>query len=229
MKNFFSKLILFWSEDRSLTVMLLLLLLFIFVFVPILSIGKGGQIFIKIIYSILLLTGILSVAKHKTYVVAASMLAVIGLFLNWLAQVKPLSQVLIANDFSVILFSLFFAILVLIKTFQPGDITFHRIEGSIVVYLFMGLVFAFTFHAIYLIEGSSSFNNIRDRDIKEFLYFSFTSLTTMGYGDITPVNSLARSFANLEGLVGQLYPAILIARLVSMEFESSSRRKKKSD
>jgi hypothetical protein len=66
-------------------------------------------------------------------------------------------------------------------------------------------------------------------DLKELLYFSFTSLTTMGYGDITPVHPLARSLANLEALIGQLYPAILIARLVSMEIESSARKEQKSE
>jgi len=50
------------------------------------------------------------------------------------------------------------------------------------------------------------------------MYFSLTTLTTMGYGDITPVNGIARSLSNLEALNGQLYPAILIARLVSLEF-----------
>ena len=70
-------------------------------------------------------------------------------------------------------------------------------------------------------------NNIFGTDLKEFLYFSLTSLTTMGYGDITPVYPLARSLANFEALIGQLYPAILIARLVTMEFESSSKRKEK--
>ena len=48
----------------------------------------------------------------------------------------------------------------------------------------------------------------------------------MGYGDITPVHPLARSLANSEALIGQLYPAILIARLVSMEFESSAKKRK---
>jgi voltage-gated potassium channel Kch len=50
------------------------------------------------------------------------------------------------------------------------------------------------------------------------MYFSFVTLTTVGYGDITPAILASRSMANLEALVGQLYPAILIARLVSMEF-----------
>ena len=122
----------------------------------------------------------------------------------------------------------FFALAILIKTFAPGEITFQRIQGSIVVYLLVGLIFSYVFHAIYLFAGPSSFNNINATGLKEFLYFSFTSLSTMGYGDITPVHPLARALANFEALIGQLYPAILIARLVSMEFESSTKKKEKN-
>jgi len=205
--------------------MLLLLSLFIFVFVPIISRGQIGAIFLKVIYSVILLTGILSVSKNRKYLILVSTLAVIGLIVNWLSQIEPTTPILIAHDFAAILYNLFFAMAILIKTFKKGEITYHRIVGSIVVYLLFGLTFAYVFHAVYLIGGPSSFNNINTAGLRDCLYFSFTSLTTMGYGDITPVHPLARSLANLEALFGQLYPAILIARLVSMEFESSSKKK----
>jgi hypothetical protein len=227
MKNFFSKLIDFWNEDKSLTIMLLLLLLFIFVFVPTLSPRGGSQVFLKITYSVIVVSGILSVLQHKKYVIIICILAVIDVLIYWLSDTDSGFAILIVNDLSSILFNLFFATAILIKTFKSGDITFQRIEGSIVVYLLMGLVFAFLFHTVYLFAGESSFNNIGGADMKTFLYYSFTTLTTVGYGDISPVHPLARSLANLEALIGQLYPAILIARLVSMEFESSSRRKEK--
>ena len=224
MKKLSSILLRFWNEDRSLTVMLLLLLFFVFILVPSMSQGMRGEIFIKVVYSFILFTGILSVARQKKFVIIVSILAVIGFFLNWLSEVYPTTPVLIANDLAIIIFNLFFALAILIKTFQPGEITYQRIEGSIVVYLLAGLIFAYIFHAVYLFAGITSFNNIKG-NLKEFLYFSFTSLTTMGYGDVTPVHPLARSLANLEALIGQLYPAILIARLVSMEIESSARKR----
>ena len=225
MKKFVLKLIRFWNEDRSLTTILLLLLFFIFILVPSINFGKGGEIFIKIIYSIMLFTGILSVAGHKRFVTVIIIFAVVGLFVNWLSDVEPTRSALIANDFGAIFYNFFFAIAILVKTFKPGDITFHRIEGSIVGYLLMGLIFGYAFHVIYLSAGASSFNNITQGDLKEFLYYSFTTLTTTGYGDITPVHPVARSLSNFEALIGQLYPAILIARLVSMEFESSNRKR----
>src|SRR5258708_39526292 len=122
MKKFFAKLMLFWNEDRSLTIMLLLLLLFIFVFVPTFSQGRAGVIFIKIIYSVMLLTGILSVAKHKNYFILAGIFAIIGLFVNWLSDIEPTRSILIIKDFGAILFNFFFAIAILMKTFKPGEI-----------------------------------------------------------------------------------------------------------
>ena len=227
MKNFLAKLIHFWDEDRSLTVMLLLLVSFIFVLVPCLNPGRAGELIIRVIYSVMLLTAVFSVARKRRYLFGVvSVFALISLIVNWVSDVEPSRSLSIAHDFSAIFFNLFFAIAILAKTFQQGEITYHRIEGSIVVFLLIGLIFAYIFHVIYLFEGASSFNNISGVNLKEFLYYSFTTLTTMGYGDITPVHPLARSLANFESLFGQLYPAILIARLVSMEFEASLRKRK---
>jgi voltage-gated potassium channel Kch len=59
----------------------------------------------------------------------------------------------------------------------------------------------------------------RSSEIATMLYFSYTTLTTTGYGDIVPVSPLARSLANLESIVGQLYLATAIARLVTLELQ----------
>jgi Ion channel len=224
----FSKLKHFWSEDRSLSVLLLLLLLYIFVLVPAPNHGRTGEILIKIIYSLILFGAILSVLKQKKFKLIVSIFAIIGFVITWLNEISTGISISIANDISVILFTSFFAIAILIKTFQPGDITFQRIQGSIVVLILFGAIFAYAFHVIYLIAGESSFNNIRDANVREFLYFSFTTLTTTGFGDITPGNTYARALANLEGLIGLLYPAILIGRLVSMEYESSKHKRERN-
>jgi voltage-gated potassium channel Kch len=60
-------------------------------------------------------------------------------------------------------------------------------------------------------------------------YFSFVTLTTVGYGDILPVAPVARALATLEALVGQLYPAILIARLVSLQIYAATTETPDSD
>jgi Ion channel len=60
------------------------------------------------------------------------------------------------------------------------------------------------------------------------IYFSFVTLTSTGYGDIVPIHPIARSLANLEAIIGQLYPATLLARLVTLELEGRATRRREN-
>ena len=104
--------------------------------------------------------------------------------------------------------------------FSPGHIDRHRITGSIVLYLNMALLFEVLFR---LVEGvyPGAFSGLaadagRTHLIAELMYFSMTTLTTVGYGDIVAVHPIARSLANMESLFGQLYPAIILARMMTL-------------
>lgn len=108
------------------------------------------------------------------------------------------------------------------SVFGPGRINYHRIIGAILLYLLIAMAFA----SLYLLIGlrvPGAFANLAIEDspalTSALIYFSCVTLTTVGYGDITPVYPLARSLANLEAIVGQLYPAILIGRLVTLQLE----------
>ena len=72
-----------------------------------------------------------------------------------------------------------------------------------------------------LAAGAFSGSGFGGAERPDFVYFSFVTLTTVGYGDVTPVHPLARSLAVAEALTGQLYPAILLARLVSLATDST--------
>ncbi len=89
--------------------------------------------------------------------------------------------------------------------------------GSVCVYLLLG-IFWYLLYRILITLQPDSFASLTDQDGTEFslLYFSFTTLTTLGYGDISPTNPISMSLANFEAIVGQLYPAITIARLVGL-------------
>lgn len=106
--------------------------------------------------------------------------------------------------------------------FGPGRITYHRVIGAILLYLTIGLTFvaAYTFVGL-LFPGAFAGLTIADSPAlaSDLIYFSFVTLTTIGYGDIVPVHPIARSLCNIEGIIGQLYPATLLARLVSLELE----------
>jgi len=110
---------------------------------------------------------------------------------------------------------------VLHAVFAPGRITFQRVQGAIVVYLNLALIFAAVYRLIWEVNPAAFNHSLasgtRPGDFGTLLYFSLTTLTTTGYGDIFPVDPFARSAANLEAVVGQFYLAITIARLVALE------------
>lgn len=110
---------------------------------------------------------------------------------------------------------------ILMQVVGAGRITIRRIEGAIAGYLLLGLIFACLYDLVhglvpdaFLHHGAPSEAGGR---VASYLFFSFVTLTTTGYGDIVPVHPAARSLAILEALIGQLYLAILLARLVSLE------------
>ncbi len=105
--------------------------------------------------------------------------------------------------------------------FAPGQITYHRVVGAVLLYLIIGLIFV----ALYGFVGLAApgvFTNLPtlhgDFAIGgNLIYFSFVTLTTTGYGDIAPLHPYARGLANVEAIIGQIYPATLLARLVTLE------------
>ena len=91
----------------------------------------------------------------------------------------------------------------------------NRIVGSVCIYLLLGVLWAILYRLLFLI-APASFRGLdgSNADLETFTYFSFVTLTTLGYGDFVPATGTARSLAILEAMAGQLYIAILVAGLV---------------
>lgn len=105
--------------------------------------------------------------------------------------------------------------------FAAGRITYHRLEGAIILYLNIALAFTSVYRLILELDPAA-FTPIASQQNEaaaatSMLYFSFTTLTSTGFGEILPTNPFARSMANLEFVLGQLYLAIMLARLVTMQ------------
>jgi len=109
--------------------------------------------------------------------------------------------------------------------FAPGRITYHRVMGAILLYLAIGLTFV-ALNTFVALAAPDAFSGMSVADSPAFnstmIYYSFGTLTGAG-GDITPVHPMARSLSNVEAILGQLYPATLLARLVTLEIEDESR------
>ena len=206
--------------------MLVFLCLVLFVGAPLSDIGSAGQFVFDLLFSLLLLSGVIFVAQRALVTVAVAVLTTAALVLRWATFHAPDSPLQIWSFALTIVLLSILAGLVLWQAFREGPITAYRIQGAVVVYLLVGVAWATAYEVIYLYSpGAFQFANRGPDDVRHahgLLYYSFVTLTTVGYGDITPVLPVARSLAMCEALIGQLYPAILIARLVSMRI--SARR-----
>jgi voltage-gated potassium channel Kch len=111
--------------------------------------------------------------------------------------------------------------------YAPGRITFRRLQGAVVIYLTLAMIFASAYGLILELNPDAFVKLLASeadpKEVAVMLYFSLTTLTTTGYGDIVAVDPLARSLANLESVVGQFFLAITVARLVTMEMQDRRR------
>jgi ion channel len=211
------------AKEPGLTALLIIESLLIFLIVPLTAMGVVSLVVLEATFAILVLA-ILVVTWHSHAATFAVLIAVVlsaaGSYL-WHHDPKPLTEWLSSVGRLVALVA--FSVVIARVVFGGGRVTFHRVQGAILLYLNFALMF-FIFYRLLSITVPHSFANLPDAT-NEFgsgaglLYYSFTTLTTLGYGDILAVHPLARSLSNLEAVIGQLYPATLLARLVSLELQ----------
>lgn len=211
-----------WSTDRSLTLLLCLLSLILFVLEPMGGLGLVGRVLVAAVFSLALLAGVGAIAGNRRVAIAVGLCFVVPLTTRWV-RVWAGGVYLAAYDAILsAMFTALLAVVVLALVVRQGPITRHRLEGAVAVYLLIALSFAF-FYEFMDVRFAGAFQPLVpvDGDVQilssRFVYFSLVTLTTVGYGDITAVHPVARAAATLEALIGQLYPAILLARLVSMQ------------
>jgi hypothetical protein len=104
----------------------------------------------------------------------------------------------------------------MVKMFrEEGSITIETMFGVLCLYLIVGLFFGTAFAAIEEVGGTSFFHQLSTATTNDFLYFSFATLTTVGYGDLTAATNLGRALAITEALLGQIYLVSVVAVIVS--------------
>jgi hypothetical protein len=209
----------FWSTDRGLSIFLIMIVLIVFVLPPLGTLGIVGRFMVDTFFSILLISGIASLSeRHKGVFVAVGGMVALTLIFRWTDSFEPSLYLDILDYLSTIISVVMFCIVILAQVLKKGPITFRRIQGAIAVYLLLGLAWAHAYELIeFLNPGAFSGAVTNLGRFSSWTYFSFVTLATLGYGDIAPVHPIARSLATAEAITGQLYLAILIARLVSQE------------
>jgi Ion channel len=210
-----------WS-DPLLTTLTVLLILMLFVFAPLQAVGiklfqlLGFASALGIIAGVFLMSGspAVAVALLAAFIMAGTAAV------SRLHSPSILDIYLLSGAFLIM--GIVLSSVVARAVFSPGRVTHHRIIGAILVYLSLAL----TFVALYSFVGllvPKAFSGMTFEDnpalASNVIYFSFVTLTSTGYGDVFPLHPVARSLCNLETIIGQLYPATLLARLVSLEIE----------
>jgi Ion channel len=212
-------------REPSLTLLVGLQALVIFVVEPLeaMRILPGFLIGILTVATVCI---VLVLASANRWAQAAIILSALIDGTSWvLSYIDPSLPALAIDFVGRLIFFIAVSAILLHVIFGDEDGTYHRIQGGIAVYLNIALVFAFLYriadlfdpHAFRMLAGTAS------SDLSRFIYFSLTTLTTTGYGDVVPVNPLVRSAANLESLIGQLFTVTLLARLVSLYFASARK------
>ena len=210
----------FWSSESGLTGLLFFFLGYL-IFLFSLSDFSFGRLLARLLFSLIIIAGVATTFKQRWLHGFAIVLAVAILALTWVEEIRPGVTLAILNAGLSLIYLGFLMAAVAVQVFGEGPVTGHRIRGAIVVYLLLGGIWALLYQVVALTipqafrlpEGLPGDPEALQRQLT---YFSFITLTTTGYGDITPVYPVARLMTMFEALVGQLYPAITLARLVSL-------------
>ncbi|WP_176463966.1 potassium channel family protein [Bordetella genomosp. 11] len=184
-----------------------------------------GQIVEDFLISLMLVSGAIAVSDRRYAVIPLGIVAVVFTAVRWtggFAQAEMTPTIRAA----ALLFALaILALVIAIKVFGKGAKVRDRLWGAIALYMLLGVIWAVAYEFVSL-RMPGAYTGIEPGGKGQayqwiWIYFSFSTLTTVGYGDITPVARIARSLSNMEALIGQLYPAIVLARLVSLPAEDT--------
>jgi hypothetical protein len=205
----------FWADDRGLSVFWALLVIAAFVLPPLLPPGSGRTVVGDLVYALVLISGVLALARRRLARALLMPVAVITLAVELVSWVQPVSEPWVQG--TGLLSLLLLLVVVLGLTLRGGPVTFHRIQGAVAGYLLLGMIWAYAYSLVALLRPDAFSGPVSPSDgPRAFYYFSFVTLTTLGYGDVLPVHPAARSLAAFEAVTGPLYLAILITRLVSL-------------
>ncbi len=211
------------SREPGLTALVIVEALLIFLVIPLAGMGLIPVMVLPVVF-VLLVLAILVVTWRSHLATVAVLIAValspFGVLVH-LEHPSVVTEWLSAGGRLLAVAAL--SIVIARVVFGGGRVTFHRVQGAVVLYMNFALIFFFIYRLIDVLLPKAfhglPLSGAENGSGAALLYYSFATLTTLGYGDITPVHPLARSLANLEAGIGQLYPATLLARLVSLELQ----------
>jgi hypothetical protein len=216
----------FWREDRHLSFFLAFLVLMT-IFVPMVGESRPGRIAVDLTFALMLLSGAFATIHKRMLIYLILALTILEFTADLLAEFNPSFSPRGWDSALKVFCMAVLVVMTLKQTFLlPGPVSVHRVMGGIAAYLLVGLTWAFAYKLLLeLIPNAIHFQTplvagVSTGEPSRLIYFSFETLTTVSYGDAYPVHRVARSLTTAEALIGQLYPAILIATLVGMALQT---------
>ena len=217
-----------WATDVGLTTLLASLLIYIFVLYPLA--GPGWvRLLTNIFLSLILIAGAITVSRNRIFRTLVFSWGLLTFVFLWTWYLFPYQALVFVTNCLTLVFQVLLTFLILSQIFREGPPTSHRIMGAVAAYLLLGVIWSLAYYLIALrmpeafsVQGSVILGDTEALQSHLF-YFSFVTLTTLGYGDIVAVHPMVRMLVILEGVTGQLFLAILIARLVSLQVQSKQK------
>ena len=220
-----------WESQANLSLFLTLLVALGLV-LPALGFGKNDEVrYSNFCFSLLLISGVAIAWGQRWLFGLAAFVGSVTMAVRWMAFFTPTFTLQVWSGGWSLVAILAISLVLLAQVFRAGPVTAYRLQGAIAVYLLFGVGWAHAYHLTELLHpGSFNMPPSEIPSVLDWVYFSFITLTRVGYGDIMPVRPIARTLAMGEALTGQLYLAVLIARLVAMEVVSwQSKANQNSD
>jgi len=218
----------FGREDRHLSFFLAFLVLMTIV-VPMVGESRAGRIAIDLTFAIMLFSGAMATVNKRLLMLLIIALTILEFATDLSVEFNPSFSFRGWDTALKVLCVTILVVMTLKQTFLlPGPVSVHRVMGGIAAYLLIGVTWAFGYKLLLeMIPDAIHFQTpvaaeVATGEPGRLIYFSFETLTTESYGDAYPVHRIARSLTTAEALIGQLYPAILIATLVGMALQARS-------
>lgn len=183
-----------------------------------------GKYLLEMLFVIVLFTGLRAIEIKKSLLGFEVLLLLVSLVLNVMGAVTGNEVLFFIGIACRVIFMILVALTILIDLFRGRKVSGDTLAGAVCVYLLLAVIWGNIFLLIEaMVPGSFSFTQGQARmdlwlsqEFFPFFYFSLVTITTVGYGDMSPVTTEAQTFATLEAIIGQVYLTILVARLVGM-------------
>lgn len=214
-----------WQSQANLAVFLVMLVVTIFV-LPALAVGRAHIVlFGNMVYSVVLVTGAAIGWGRPRLMALGTTVVVPVLVLRWATWAAPGSRIQVWSEAGSLVATVVIAYVLLAQVFREGRINLMRVQGAVAAYLLIGVAYAFSYQIDMQVNPAAVESTVgKMNSFVDWIYYSFCTLSTLGYGDIVPKSRLSRSLAIGEAITGQLYLAILIARLVAMQTSRAGPR-----